>query len=142
MKPIQAQTLLASLRRRAASTLTSTALASASTSGVTTTTKEAGDISSVFPSLSGKTPQPLPARFADLKRSLIRGRESAVAESWQRLLAGLKGEIDEIRGLGCMVSSFVLLLLVFFSVLYGGVGMGRKRQNDKKKQIHILNKSF
>lgn len=80
-------TLLSTLRR-AASTLT----------------KEAGDISSVFPSLSGKAPEPLPARFADLKRSLISGHEDAVAESWQRLLGSLRGEIDEIREKGSTVS--------------------------------------
>lgn len=91
----------------------------------TTTTKEAGDISSVFPSLSGKAPEPLPARFADLKRSLIRGREAAVAESWQRLLVGLKGEIDEIRGLGCSVSSLLLFpsfVLLCFALHHGGAG--------------------
>jgi len=67
-------------------------------------TKEAGDISSVFPSLSGKPAEPLPPRFADIKRSLIKGNEAAVADSWQRLLDGLKGEIDEIRVKGSTVS--------------------------------------
>lgn len=62
-----------------------------------TLTKESGDISSVFPSLSGKPPEPLPARFADLKKTLIRGNEDAVKASWQRLLTSLKSEVDEIK---------------------------------------------
>ena len=62
-----------------------------------TLTKEAGDISSVFPSLSGKEPDPLPARFSDLKKKLIRGNEDAVKASWQRLLSSLRAEIDEIK---------------------------------------------
>lgn len=79
MKQIALQSL-----RRAASTLT----------------KEAGDISSVFPSLSGKAPEPLPARFSDLKKTLISGNEEAVKASWQRLLSSLRQEIDEIKEKG------------------------------------------
>ncbi|KIX10447.1 uncharacterized protein Z518_01530 [Rhinocladiella mackenziei CBS 650.93] len=63
-------------------------------------TKEAGDISSVFPSLSGKKPDPLPPRFSDLKKSLIKGNEDAVTASWHRLLSSLKKEIGEIRSEG------------------------------------------
>jgi hypothetical protein len=63
-------------------------------------TKEAGDISSVFPSLSGKKPDPLPSRFADLKKSLIKGNEDAVSASWQRLLTSVRKEIDEVKKLG------------------------------------------
>ncbi|KAK4934664.1 hypothetical protein LTR10_024128 [Elasticomyces elasticus] len=70
---------------------------------VSTLTKEAGDISSVFPSLSGKKPDPLPPRFADLKKSLIKGNEEALTASWQRLLSSLKREIDEIRSEGSNV---------------------------------------
>ncbi|KAK5289664.1 hypothetical protein LTR99_001630 [Exophiala xenobiotica] len=81
------KTNLLSTWRRAASTLT----------------KEAGDISSVFPSLSGKKPDPLPPRFSDLKRSLIKGNEEALTESWHRLLASLKTEIEEIRSEGSNV---------------------------------------
>ncbi|KAL2400930.1 hypothetical protein ABEF95_001834 [Exophiala dermatitidis] len=65
-----------------------------------TLTKEAGDISSVFPSLSGKKPDPLPPRFAELKKSLIRGNEEALTDSWHRLLSSLKREIEEIRSEG------------------------------------------
>lgn len=75
---------LLSLGRRAASTLT----------------KEAGDISSVFPSLSGKKPDPLPPRYSELKKLLIRGNEEAVIASWHRLLKDLKKEIGEIRAKG------------------------------------------
>jgi hypothetical protein len=68
-----------------------------------TLTKEAGDISSVFPSLSGKKPDPLPPRFADLKKSLIKGNEAAVSASWQRLLMSLKREMGEVKELGSAV---------------------------------------
>ena len=69
-----------------------------------TLTKEVGDISSVFPSLSGKKADPLPSRFADLKKSLIRGNEGRVNGSWQRLLSSLRTEIEEIRADGSKVS--------------------------------------
>ncbi|RMZ78455.1 hypothetical protein DV737_g3906, partial [Chaetothyriales sp. CBS 132003] len=62
-----------------------------------TLTKEAGDISSIFPSLSGKEAVPLPPRFSELKKQLIRGNEDAVKASWQRLLSSLRQEIDEIQ---------------------------------------------
>ncbi|EXJ80326.1 hypothetical protein A1O1_08470 [Capronia coronata CBS 617.96] len=75
---------LLSVGRRAASTLT----------------KEAGDISSVFPSLSGKKAEPLPPRYSELKKSLIKGNEEAVTASWHRLLASLKNEIAEIKSKG------------------------------------------
>lgn len=60
-------------------------------------TKDAGDISSVFPSLSGKASDPLPARFSGLKKRLIKGNEDAVQASWQRLLVSLREEIEEIK---------------------------------------------
>ncbi|ETI23404.1 hypothetical protein G647_05206 [Cladophialophora carrionii CBS 160.54] len=70
---------------------------------VSTLTKEAGDISSVFPSLSGKKPEPLPPRFSDLKKSLVKGNEDALVASWQRLMGSLEREIDEIREQGSEV---------------------------------------
>ena len=78
-----------------------------------TLSKDAGDISSVFPSLSGKAPEPLPPRFADLKKRLISGNEDAIKASWHRLLKSLRTEIDEIKqkgnavriGLRCPTSS-------------------------------------
>lgn len=65
--------------------------------------KAAGDISSVFPSLSGVDSPPLPPRFADLKRRLIQGHEDHVRDSWHRLLADLRKEIDVIKALGSKV---------------------------------------
>ena len=66
--------------------------------------KPTGDISSVFPSLSGKKPEPLPDRFRDLKLQRIQGREDALKQSWVRLLASLKDEIKEIKARGTEVS--------------------------------------
>jgi hypothetical protein len=54
--------------------------------------KKEGDISSVFVSLSGATPTPLPERFTELKRVLIHGNEDRVLASWQRLLKQLAHE--------------------------------------------------
>ena len=65
--------------------------------------KPTGDISSVFPSLSGVESPPLPPRFADLKRRLIQGHEYSVWRSWYRLLADLRREIDVIKRLGSRV---------------------------------------
>ncbi len=65
--------------------------------------RPAGDISSVFPSLSGLQSKPLPPRFANLKRRLILGHEDRVRESWHRLLADLRQEIDIIKALGSKV---------------------------------------
>lgn len=65
--------------------------------------KPAGDISSVFPSLSGAVSAPLPPRFADLKRRLIHGHEDQLRDSWQRLLAHLREETEVIRALGSRV---------------------------------------
>lgn len=66
--------------------------------------KPTGDISSVFPSLSGKKPEPLPERFRDLKLQRIQGRENVLKQSWARLLASLKDEINEIKARGTEVS--------------------------------------
>ena len=65
--------------------------------------KPAGDISSVFPSLSGVQSPPLAPRFADLKRRLIQGHEDRVRGSWHRLLADLRQETDVIKALGSKV---------------------------------------
>ena len=71
-----------------------------------TVTKDIGDISSVFPSLSGKEPDPLPPRFSELKKRLIRGNEASVKTSWQRLLASLHDEIEEIKKNNNAVGSY------------------------------------
>ena len=65
--------------------------------------KPTGDISSVFPSLSGIQSLPLPSRFADLKRWLIKDHEDHVRDSWHRLLLDLGREIDVIKALGSKV---------------------------------------
>ena len=72
-------------------------LSSALRRAASTLTKDVGDISSVFPSLSGKKPDPLPPRFSDLKKSLIKGNEDAVVASWQRLTMSLRREIEELK---------------------------------------------
>ena len=59
------------------------------------TPRKEGDISSVFVSLSGVTPEPLPQRFADIKRQLIQGNEDAVTASWKRLLEQLLVENEK-----------------------------------------------
>lgn len=58
--------------------------------------KRAGDISDAFVSLSGQKFEPLSAEYAELKGRLIRGHESAVQESWERLLRDLREEIPLI----------------------------------------------
>ena len=65
--------------------------------------KASGDISSVFPSLSGVHSPPLPPRFADLKRRLIQGHEHRVEDSWHRLMADLRKEVAVIEALGSKV---------------------------------------
>lgn len=62
--------------------------------------KAVGDISSVFPSLSGATSVPLPPRFANLKSQLIAGHEERLRASWEQLLSSLKQEIEVIKALG------------------------------------------
>ena len=69
----------------------------------TQSSKPAGDISSVFPSLSGAASQPLPPRFTDLKRRLIKGHEEKVRHSWNRLLADLREETEIIKAVGSKI---------------------------------------
>lgn len=65
--------------------------------------KPTGDISSVFPSLSGVSAPPLPPRFAALKTRLVAGHEDALQAGWQELLHILKRETEEIEALGSAV---------------------------------------
>ncbi|KAK9455941.1 hypothetical protein V1511DRAFT_499108 [Dipodascopsis uninucleata] len=62
--------------------------------------KPPGDISSVFPSLSGVEFVPLPERFTDLQKGLINGHESDIVDAWHRLLSDLEKETKEIQRLG------------------------------------------
>lgn len=61
--------------------------------------RKEGDISSVFRSLSGGQDEPLPPRFADVKRSLLERSTSrdALRESWNRLLERLAHETEYIK---------------------------------------------
>jgi hypothetical protein len=45
-------------------------------------------------------PIPLPARFVQIKQSLIFGREAAVVASWNRLLAKLRQEVEVVAKTG------------------------------------------
>lgn len=65
--------------------------------------RRAGDISDAFASLSGHQFKPLAPEYADLKSRLIRGHESEVRESWERLLRHLREEIPLIVELGSKV---------------------------------------
>jgi hypothetical protein len=67
------------------------------------TTRPAGDISSVFPSLSGKKADVLPPRFADLKVHYLKQNQGSIQESWARLLPSLHGEVDEVKAKGTSV---------------------------------------
>lgn len=62
--------------------------------------KPAGDISSVFPSLSGVAPAPLHPRFASLKRQYLNGRENDLQSGWERLVGELRREVEEVKELG------------------------------------------
>jgi len=70
---------------------------------IKTTTRKEGDISSVFVSLSGVSPDPLPSRFADIKRQLIQGHEKAVTASWKRLLQKLATENEALKQRGSAI---------------------------------------
>ncbi|XDG05574.1 hypothetical protein ABKA04_005189 [Annulohypoxylon sp. FPYF3050] len=58
--------------------------------------KREGNIADAFVSLSGGAREPLPRRFLDLKRTLVRGHENRVIDSWNRLLAELTRENKSI----------------------------------------------
>ena len=64
---------------------------------ITAVPKEEGDISAAFVSLSGAQAKPLPSRFADLKRRLVRGYETQLTASWDRLLRELQHEIQILK---------------------------------------------
>ena len=83
-----------------------TAARAASTS--TQTTKAAGDISSVFPSLRPDyQPEPLPPRFKDLKTQFFEKNRDALTQSWKRLLPSLQEEVENIKAKGSDVRETV-----------------------------------
>ncbi len=104
---------------------TTTAVFRRAISTATQTTKPIGDISAVFPSLSGKKPEPLPQRFSELKIQRIQGKEEALKQSWDRLLISLKHEIEEIKAKGSTVR-FILLL-------------SRCQLTEHRRLYHVLN---
>ncbi|KAH8684214.1 hypothetical protein BGZ60DRAFT_397031 [Tricladium varicosporioides] len=65
--------------------------------------KKEGDISSVFVSLSGEAPPPLPSRFSRIKNDLVAGHEEKLTASWHRLLKALEDEVEIISGRGSSV---------------------------------------
>ena len=74
------------------------------TSRTTSTfSKAVGDISSVFPSLSGSTIAPLPPRFADIKLQIVQRNAAQLQESWTRLLSALEKEKQAIKAEGSKV---------------------------------------
>ena len=101
----------------------------------TQSTNAAGDISSVFPSLSGAVTLPLPPRFAALKQRLIRGHENAVHESWRRLLADLQRETEVIKSAG----SSIIPEISFSDVKYDNIPkMTAFRDRLKKRGVAII----
>lgn len=87
-----------------------TAVASILRRGVSTaaqSTRPAGDISSVFPSLSGKKADPLPQRFSDLKLHYLRQCQDVIQKSWLRLLPSLRDEVEEVKARGTSVRNIV-----------------------------------
>lgn len=85
--------------------LSKSATRAASTASQSQTTKAAGDISSVFPSLRPDyKPEPLPPRFQDLKWDLFKKNEKAIRQSWERLLPSLEEEVKKIKAKGSDVS--------------------------------------
>lgn len=71
--------------------------------GMASQPRKEGDISSVFVSLSGVAPEPLPDRFADVKRELSAGHEEALTASWGRLLKAIDEEVKYISSRGPLV---------------------------------------
>ncbi|PLN85095.1 DUF1479-domain-containing protein [Aspergillus taichungensis] len=81
--------------------LAKSAVRAASTSTSSATTKAAGDISSVFPSLRPDyQPEPLPPRFKDLKVQYFEKNKDALVQSWKRLLPSMEEEVDKIKSKG------------------------------------------
>ena len=62
--------------------------------------KKEGDISSVFASLSGGKTEPLPPRFADLKREIVGEHGDAILQSWKRLLPVVEEKVREANERG------------------------------------------
>lgn len=86
--------------------ISKSAVRAASTSAQTT--KAAGDISSVFPSLRPDyKPEPLPTRFRELKVKIFEKNKDAITKSWERLLPSLDEEVQKIKAKGSDVCAYV-----------------------------------
>ena len=97
--------------------------------------KPAGDISSVFPSLSGGESPPLPSRFAEIKRRLIQGHEDRLQESWHRLLVELRQEFEIIRAAG----SSIVPEISFSDVKYSNIdNITDFRDRLRKRGVAII----
>lgn len=70
---------------------------------LSTAAKKEGDISDAFVSLSGMKRGPLPDRYRELKRDLVRGREQVIVDGWTKLLAQLRTENEIIAQQGSSV---------------------------------------
>ncbi|KAL2820469.1 hypothetical protein BDW59DRAFT_181474 [Aspergillus cavernicola] len=80
---------------------TARAASTSSSASASQLTKAVGDISSVFPSLRPDyKPEPLPARFQELKERVFRENEDALKKGWERLLPSLEEEVQKIKSKG------------------------------------------
>jgi hypothetical protein len=91
-----------------ASRLLSKSAVRAASTTASQTTKAAGDISSVFPSLRPDyQPEPLPPRFRDLKMRFFEKNQKALQQSWKRLLPSLEEEVEKIKSKGSDVCDLI-----------------------------------
>lgn len=123
--------LRCSLANRAAARLQVRSMATAAPAAGQKAAKKEGDISDAFVSLSGAKHAPLPDRFRQLKCDLVRGRESAITESWVRLLRDLRKENDIIASKGSDV-----VPQVEFKDLEGGIS-GLKKEIIKRGAVVV-----
>jgi hypothetical protein len=73
-------------------------------------TKAGGDISDAFASMSGGFPTNLPARYAELKKTLVPTQEARIeiVKAWNEVLLHLRGLTERIRERGgavCLLRS-------------------------------------
>lgn len=61
----------------------------------------------MFPSLSGKPFEPLPARFRDIQQRLVAGKQHALSDSWTRLVTSLDRCNQQIRTQGASIIPIV-----------------------------------
>ncbi|KAJ5873019.1 uncharacterized protein N7529_005372 [Penicillium soppii] len=114
--------------------LSKSAIRAASTSAQTT--KAAGDISSVFPSLRPDyKPEPLPARFQELKASIFEKNKDALTRSWERLLPSLDQEVQKIKALG----SDIIPSIEYSDVVSGKVSEAALKEIRHRGSVVVRN---